>query len=70
MTNPWLKKNPLMSLWLSAFNTAANTMRGHATQQMRRQSAAAATQATKAWTDAWLGLATNKPKPRRRRKKR
>ena len=69
MTNPWLRQNPFMSLWLSAFNTTANTVRGHATQQMKRQAAAATAQATQAWVDAWLGAAA-KPKPRRRRKKR
>jgi hypothetical protein len=69
MTNPWLKKNPFMSMWLSAFNTTANTMRGHATQEFQRQATAVAEQATKAWIDAWAG-APAKPKPRRRRKKR
>ena len=69
MTNPWLKQNPFMSMWLSAFNTAANTMRGHAVSQSKRQAATAATQATKAWMDAWFGMAS-KPKPRRRRKRR
>ena len=69
MTNPWLKKNPYMSMWLSAFNTAANTVRGHATQQIQRQAAAATTQAAQAWMDAWLGVPA-KSKTRRRRKKR
>jgi hypothetical protein len=67
--NPWLKQNPFMSMWLSAFNTAAGTMRGHATQEIQRQAAAATAQATQAWMDAWLGVPA-KPKPRRRRKKR
>lgn len=71
MTNPWLEKNPFMSMWLSAFNTAANTMRGHATQQMQRQASAAMAQATKAWMDAWLGApAAPKRRTRRTRKKR
>ena len=56
MTNPWLKQNPLMSMWLSAFNIAANTVRGHAGQQIQRQAAAATAQATKAWMDAWFGV--------------
>jgi hypothetical protein len=69
MTNPWLKKNPFMSMWLSAFNTAANATRGHAVSHMRRQAAAATTQATKSFVDAWLAVPA-KPKPRRRKKKR
>ena len=69
MTNPWLKQNPFMSMWLSAFNTSANTLRGHATQQIQRQAAAATAQATEAWMAAWLGTPA-KPRRRRRTKKR
>jgi hypothetical protein len=67
MTNPWLKQNPFMSMWLSAFNTAANTMRSHAAQEFQRQAAQATALATRAWMDAWFGVPA-KPKPRRRRK--
>jgi hypothetical protein len=69
MTNPWLKKNPFMGMWLSAFNRAANTARGHATSQTKRQATAAATQARKSFVDAWLGVSP-KPKPRKRKKSR
>jgi hypothetical protein len=69
MSNPWLKKNPFMSMWFSAFNTAANTMRGQAVAQTLRQVAAATTLATKALVDAWLGVPPN-PKPRRRKRRR
>ena len=69
MTNPWLKKNPFMSMWLSAFNTAANTVRGHAISQTKRQAAVATTQATKTFVDAWLGVPP-KRKPRKRKKNR
>jgi hypothetical protein len=69
MTNPWLKKNPLLSMWLSAFNTAASTARGHAMSQINRQAAAATTQATNAFVEAWLRV-PSKPKPRRRKKSR
>jgi hypothetical protein len=37
MANPWLKKNPFMSMWLSGFNAAAGSMRGHAVSQAKRQ---------------------------------
>lgn len=60
MKNPWMKKNPLLSMWLSAANAAVGTARGTADVTMRR----AAKQLTSAWTDAFLP-----PKPRRRRRK-
>jgi hypothetical protein len=69
VTNPWLKKNPFMSMWLSSFNTAANSMRGYASSQLKRQTAATTAQVTKSFVDAWLGV-PSKPKTRRRKKKR
>lgn len=45
MTNPWLKKNPFMSMWLSTANRVAGTLRGHATVQARRQVKAAIAEA-------------------------
>jgi len=73
MTNPWLKKNPFLSMWLSAFNTAASAARGHAIAQINRQAAAATTHASKALTEAWLGVpskAKAKAKARKRKTKR
>jgi hypothetical protein len=35
MTNPWIKKNPFMSMWLSG----ANAVGGSARNQIRAQSA-------------------------------
>ena len=42
MANPWLKKNPIMSLWLSTAHRVAGTLRGQATAQARRRVKAAA----------------------------
>lgn len=42
MSNPWLKKNPFMSLWLST----ANRMAAQARALVTRQINAAVTQAT------------------------
>ena len=36
MSNPWLKKNPFMSMWLSAANRVAGSLRGQATAQVKR----------------------------------
>jgi hypothetical protein len=68
MPNPWLKKNPFMSMWLSEANRMAASLRGQATAQAKRQINAAVTQAAKDSvkqlfeTPAWP-----KAKPKRRR---
>jgi hypothetical protein len=38
MAIPWLKKNPFLSMWLSAANLVAGTLRGQATAQTTAQS--------------------------------
>ena len=66
MSNPWLKKNPFMSMWLSG----ANRMAGLATAQAKRQISAAVTKATNDNLKAVLGAtapASPKAKPKRRR---
>ncbi|WP_280151449.1 hypothetical protein [Piscinibacter sp. XHJ-5] len=69
MANPWLKKNPFMSMWLSGANAAAGSLRGHAAGQAKRQATAAMTKATKdmfsVWTAGWAPPAS--PKKRKRR---
>lgn len=37
MANPLLKKNPFMSLWLSAAHRIAGSLRGQAVAQTKRQ---------------------------------
>lgn len=68
MVNPWLKKNPFMSVWLSAANSAANTARGHATAAFKRQSQATVTQATNEVMSFWTHALTGTPKARTGRK--
>jgi hypothetical protein len=46
MTNPWLKKNPFMSMWLSAANRAAGAWRGQAMAEAKRQMKTAISEAT------------------------
>lgn len=53
MSNPWLKKNPLMSLWLSSANRVAGSLRGQATAQVRRQTQAAVAEATREGLRLW-----------------
>jgi len=68
MPNPWLKKNPFMSMWLSAANRAAGSMRAQATAEVKRQVNAAVAKATQDNLKALSG--DTKPvaaKPKRRR---
>lgn len=45
MANPWLKKNPFMSMWLSTANRVAGTVRGKTIAQAKRQVKVAITEA-------------------------
>jgi hypothetical protein len=60
VSNPWTKKNPFMSMWLSGANAAANRARGHATAAAKRQGAALAKDTAHVWTRAWLAAITPK----------
>lgn len=63
MGNPWMKKNPFMSLWLSTAHRVMGSVRGHATAQARRQVKSAITETTSAAAPA----PAPKAKPRRKR---
>ncbi|NRF65511.1 hypothetical protein HLB44_00800 [Aquincola sp. S2] len=69
MANPWLKKNPFMSMWLSGANAAAGSLRGHAAAQAKRQTTTAITKATRDIFDIWTaGLMPAPVKTRKRRR--
>lgn len=53
MSNPWLKKNPFMSMWLSTANSVAGSMRGQATAEAKRQVNAAIAEATRENLKVW-----------------
>ena len=53
MTNPWISKNPFMSMWLSAANRTAGTARGHATAAAKRQVATAQADVMRQIVDFW-----------------
>lgn len=67
MKNPWAKKNPFMSMWLSGANSVLGSARGHASAEAKRQTAAMMKQGTKQMMDMWTGAAT--PAKRTRKKK-
>ncbi|NWF45567.1 hypothetical protein F3K02_09955 [Hydrogenophaga sp. D2P1] len=53
MSNPWLKKNPFMSMWLSTANSVAGSMRGQATAEAKRQVNAAIAEAARENLKVW-----------------
>lgn len=55
MNTPWTKKNPLMSMWLSAANKTMGAARGQATSAAKRQVGAAQADAAKQIVDFWSG---------------
>jgi hypothetical protein len=65
-----LKKNPFLSMWLSSANAVAGSVRSRTKQQVRRQSATAARNATKAMFEAWTGAVIKPPRKKTKRKKR
>ncbi len=67
MPNPWLKKNPFMSIWLSAANSAAGSIRGQATAQAKRVAAGAMNNASQDMLDVWTRALTTPPQTRRRK---
>jgi len=71
MANPWLKKNPFMSLWLSSANRVAGSVRGQVAAEAQRQTAWVAQQASndivKFWTDAAMGTARPATAAKRRK---
>ena len=67
MANPWTKKNPLLSLWLSGANALAGRARSAGAAEAKRQRTSSAKQAARLWSGAWLADPRPQPKPKRRR---
>ena len=68
MKNPWLKKNPLLSMWLSGANAVAGSARGRAAAIAKRQAATMMNEGMKQMSDFWTGALT--PPPARKKRKR
>ncbi len=69
MSNPWLKKNPFMSMWLSGANSVANSARGRIAAEAKRQSETVIAQATNDMFGIWGKAMTGATAPRRRKKR-
>ena len=56
MRNPWLRKNPWLSMWMSGANAVLGAARGRAAAEARRQAsiiaATSARQVAAYWTQA------------------
>ena len=61
MNNPWLKKNPFMSLWLSAAHKAAGATRAMVGAEAKRQFTAAVKKGAQASLEARPGAASAPP---------
>ena len=73
MKNPWLKKNPLMSLWLSGAHKVAGAARDQAAAAVKREATRASkdavTEGTKQVLDFWGGAPGGSPKPKARKRR-
>ena len=74
MKNPWTKKNPFMSMWLSGANSVMNRARGQATAAGRREASAIAARGMgdvlDFWSKAMGGAAKTKTPAARKRRSR
>lgn len=65
ISNPWTKKNPFMSMWLSAANRTAGSARGMAANAAKRNVAQAQAEAARQILDFWAFKAP-KPAPKKK----
>ena len=73
MKNPYTKKNPFMSMWLSGANKVAGSVRGQATAAVKREATRATKKASATgtkqvldfWSAAFGGSTKAKAKKRR-----
>jgi len=69
MKNPWTKKNPLLSMWLSGANAVAGSVRSRASAEAKRQTRVAMNQGIRQMTEFWTGALTPAAPKRSRKKK-
>jgi len=67
LRNPWARKNPFLSMWLSGANAVLGSTRARATAEARRQASMAAAEGFRQMMHLWTGMAPPAPKRRRRR---
>jgi hypothetical protein len=70
LKNPWTKRNPYLSMWLSAANTVAGTARSRLTAASKRQAATMMTRGAAQAADFWTKVLTSPTGVKKRRKPR
>ena len=68
MNNPWMARNPFLSMWLSAANSTLGAARGQALSFARQQQAAMMNEAGKAMFAFWTGAAAAPKSSKRKRR--
>jgi hypothetical protein len=68
LKNPWLSRNPFLSLWLQAFNTAIGAARGHALNEARRRHRRMMNDNARAAVAFWSGSSAPSRRKTKRRK--
>jgi hypothetical protein len=69
MKNPWIKRNPLMSMWMSGANAMLGSARSRTIAEAKRQSAAMMAEGTRQMFRFWTGGLMSTP-PRKKKKSR
>ncbi len=69
MKNPWIKKNPLMSMWMSGANAVVGAARSRATAEGKRQAATMMTKGAKQIGSFWGGALMAAPPPKKRKRR-
>jgi hypothetical protein len=69
MKNPWIKKNPLMSMWMSGTNAVLGSARSRSTAEGKRQAATMMAEGAKQMVRFWSG-GLMAPPPRKNKKSR
>lgn len=66
MRNPWLKKNPFMSMWLSGANAVLGAARSRATAEGKRQAATMMSHGAKHMARFWSGVLMAPPRKKKK----
>jgi hypothetical protein len=66
MRNPWLKKNPFLSMWLSGANAVLGSARSRATAEGKRQAATMMSHGAKEVVRFWSNALTTPPRKKKK----
>lgn len=69
MSNPWLKKNPFMSMWLSGANSVVNSARARIAAEAKRQTTTAVNKTASDMFTIWADAMAKAPASKRKRRR-